>query len=728
MNSKEVSQAEGKMASLPQHRNKVSQLLDISMYYFNYDTHNPLDLDKASKFALEALATGEAINYTKGIGQSYLQLSKISQEAKKYGQGKKYALKAVDVSKNLGATDLYGEALVMLWSTSTLTGASHQTGIRLIQNAGEAFKRSGNLKREGDCLEELADLYQMEGDYAKALIELKKAMELYKHSGFKKLQNIYELTGRVHLLMGNLDKGVECLVNAENTADAMGETIEFYSTLNNSIAMAYTTFGQPDKALPYIEKALQIAVELNRPERVEVILVNYVSILSKLQRTDKAIALVDKMIVQYPTIKRQDAPVWECMMADIYIDRKEFAKAAQYCEGIERKIKKNGKELNKDDIFDFISSIIRCNIALGNYKKALLYNTKYDSLCNIRSRVFCNTYHMWAFKIDSAAGNYVSAIKHYQQYKQVNDEMLGETKARQINQLNILHESEKKDKNILLLKEQAQSQENSLKSANFVRNTTLAGFMIMSVFIFIIYRNYRQNLRSNVILKSQKEEIDVKNTSLENLISEKEWLLKEIHHRVKNNLHMVVGLLASQCEFLTGKEAVQAINESQRRVEAMSIIHQKLYQSENLSMIDMPSYIYELTENLADSFDSAKQVRFQLDICNIEFPLSHSVPVGLILNEAITNAIKYAFPGEAEGVIDIVLKQEGKGFLLSVRDNGVGIDEHFSIDESPSLGLKLMQGLTGDMQGDFLIRNNNGTEIEIRFSINEDREAIPNII
>ncbi|MES2484488.1 MAG: histidine kinase dimerization/phosphoacceptor domain -containing protein [Bacteroidota bacterium] len=553
-------------------------------------------------------------------------------------------------------------------------------------------------------------------------------MDLYKRSGFKRLQHIYELTGRVYLLIGDLDKGIQYLVDAEDTADAVGDGQVFYSTLNNSIAMAYATFGQPDKALPYIEKALKAAIELNNSDYVEVILVNYVAILSRLQRTDEAITLVNKMTSRYPEIKNQNAPVWECMMADIYIDRKEFVKAANYCDGIERKIKKHGKELNKDDIFDFISSVIRCNIATGQYSKASLYNAKYDSLCGIRKRVFCNTYHLWAFKIDSAAGNYVAAIQHLQRYKEVNEEMLGEAKTKQINQLTILHESEKKDKNIQLLKQQALSQLSSLKSANFIRNTTLVGLVIMSIFIFIIYRNYKQNLKTNVALKVQKEEIDIKNASLENLIDEKEWLLKEIHHRVKNNLHMVVGLLASQAEYLTGDEAVQAISESQRRVEAMSIIHQKLYQSENLSMIDMPSYIYELTENLADSFNSAKQVRFHLDICDMEFPLAYSVPVGLILNEAITNAIKYAFPGGATGVIDVTLKEEGEDFCLSVRDNGVGIGAHFNVEESPSLGLRLIQGLTGDMQGNFSIHNNNGTEIKIRFTINEDREAGPNII
>jgi len=524
-------------------------------------------------------------------------------------------------------------------------------------------------------------------------------------------------------LMGNLDKGIKNILEAEKIVDEFGETSVFTSTLNNSIGMAYNKFGQPEKALPYIEKSLQIAVKYNDFNKIVVVLVNHVNILIRLKKTKEALALLNTMTVMYPALKNQKDPMLETMMADIYISRKEFNKAAYYCDGIEKKIKRYGAELDKDYIFGFISSVIRYNIATGHYDKASHYNAKYDSLCGLRNRMFCNTYYsLWEFKIDSAAGNYLSAIRHFQRYKEINDEMFSEAKTTQINQLSILHESEKKDKNILLLQQQTASQQSRLKSANLVRNATLLGLLLMSIFIFVMYKNYRLKQKTNIALKAQKEEINLKNESLQHLVNEKEWLLKEIHHRVKNNLHMVVGLLASQGEYLKGKEAVQAIGESQRRVEAMSIIHQKLYQSENLSMIDMPSYIYELTENLADCFEMGRKIRFQLDICKVEFPLSHSVPVGLILNEAITNSIKYAFPDGAIGIIEIVLKREGdKGFYLKIRDTGIGIGDNFNIEESSSLGLRLIQGLAGDMQGDFRIANNNGTEIELRFTIHEER-------
>jgi two-component sensor histidine kinase len=226
--------------------------------------------------------------------------------------------------------------------------------------------------------------------------------------------------------------------------------------------------------------------------------------------------------------------------------------------------------------------------------------------------------------------------------------------------------------------------------------------------------------KTNKILETQQNEINKKNTILQNLVVEKEWLLREIHHRVKNNLHMVIGLLASQTEFLKNEEAVQAINSSQNRIQAMSLIHQKLYQSESLSIIDMPSYIFELTEYLKDSFEIRNTIRFILDIDTFNLPLSHSIPIGLIFNEAVTNAIKYAFPDHENCTINITLKKRDSGnYILIIHDNGIGLPPDFDPYNNPSLGIKLMHGLAADIEGKFLISNANGTKITLEFTLNE---------
>lgn len=287
--------------------------------------------------------------------------------------------------------------------------------------------------------------------------------------------------------------------------------------------------------------------------------------------------------------------------------------------------------------------------------------------------------------------------------------------------LHIIYEAEKRNADITKLKNKTLIQQNKLKNEVFLRNSMIIFVVLLLIILGLLYKSFRFKKKTNKMLETQQNEINKKNSTLQNLVIEKEWLLKEIHHRVKNNLHMVVGLLASQVEFLKNEEAVQAINNSQNRIQAMSLIHQKLYQSESLSIIDMPSYIFELTEYLKDSFEIRNSIRFILDIDSFNLPLSHSIPIGLIFNEAVTNAIKYAFPNQENGIITISLKATNDlKYKLIIHDNGVGLPPDFDPYNNPSFGIKLMNGLAADIEGKFLITNVNGTKITLEFIFNEN--------
>ena len=224
-------------------------------------------------------------------------------------------------------------------------------------------------------------------------------------------------------------------------------------------------------------------------------------------------------------------------------------------------------------------------------------------------------------------------------------------------------------------------------------------------------------------LESKQSEINQKNKSLhdlirekDNLLIEKEWLLKEIHHRVKNNFHIVSSLLEIQSSYLKNKEALSAIKDSQHRINSMSIIHQKLYQSETLSTIHMPEYIYELVEYLRESFGIRETIGFSLQIQNIELNHATAITLGLILNEAITNAIKYAFASTADGKISVSLTHvSDTQVLLSISDNGRGMPESFDDNMANSMGMDLLQGLADDIGGTFNIESKKGTHIKIIF-------------
>jgi two-component sensor histidine kinase len=200
------------------------------------------------------------------------------------------------------------------------------------------------------------------------------------------------------------------------------------------------------------------------------------------------------------------------------------------------------------------------------------------------------------------------------------------------------------------------------------------------------------------------------------LLKEKEWLLKEVHHRVKNNLQIMISLLNIQSANLKSELAQEAIRNSGRRMYAMSLIHQKLYQSEKMDRIDMGIYIAELAKYLKESFDVESKIQYELSTISLELDIAQAVPLGLILNEIITNSIKHAFPGAKHGKISVVLKEVPfDNYLLVIADNGVGLPKSFDLSESTSLGVRLIQGLTEQIQGEFNLENSSGTQISILF-------------
>jgi two-component sensor histidine kinase/ligand-binding sensor domain-containing protein len=242
---------------------------------------------------------------------------------------------------------------------------------------------------------------------------------------------------------------------------------------------------------------------------------------------------------------------------------------------------------------------------------------------------------------------------------------------------------------------------------------------IGSIFIFVRVRLYTLE-KQKAVLENKVAEKSLSLQGLvkqqEKLLNEKEWLIKEIHHRVKNNFHMVTGLLSTQASYLKNEEAVRAIAESQQRITAMALIHQRLYQSNNLSAINMPDYIRELVEYLKDCFDMKTKIHFDLQIEAFYLDLSYSLPIGLIINEAVTNSMKYAFAGKEEGTITILLNRTDMDHaLLSVIDNGVGFSPDLAFAQPTSMGMNLMRGLSEDIKGTFSISANNGTHLSIAF-------------
>jgi len=189
-------------------------------------------------------------------------------------------------------------------------------------------------------------------------------------------------------------------------------------------------------------------------------------------------------------------------------------------------------------------------------------------------------------------------------------------------------------------------------------------------------------------------------------LDEKVVLLKEVHHRVKNNLQIISSLLNLQMPYIKDSQAIELFKESQNRVISMALIHEKLYQSESLVRIDLAEYISSLTDNLFRSYGAARRaVKLKIDVANIALDIDTVIPCALIINELVSNALKHAFPdswrqaGEPAEIRIDLHRDAGQRFVLTVTDNGVGLPEGFEVRKCESLGLKLVGALVRQLRG-----------------------------
>jgi two-component sensor histidine kinase/ligand-binding sensor domain-containing protein len=280
----------------------------------------------------------------------------------------------------------------------------------------------------------------------------------------------------------------------------------------------------------------------------------------------------------------------------------------------------------------------------------------------------------------------------------------------------------------------------------FYQTIWFKGLLVLSmvlVTLFIFMQRTKRITRLNKVLENRVVERtkDLDNTiqilnkeitdrkkaeeAAKESLAEKDILLKEIHHRVKNNLQVISSLLYLQSTSIQDENTRSLFEDSQNRIKSMALIHEKLYQSKNIALINFEEYINSLVVHLANSLRRELVVHTKTYIDNINLSLDTAISCGLIVNELITNAYKYAFPHELvkqkskdeECIVEIRMQKLGeKNYSLSVRDNGIGLPENFDIENTESLGLKIVLSTIHQLEGTFQIFNENGSEFRIFFT------------
>jgi two-component sensor histidine kinase len=333
--------------------------------------------------------------------------------------------------------------------------------------------------------------------------------------------------------------------------------------------------------------------------------------------------------------------------------------------------------------------------AVVNYTKArdvYLKNNDHYSAINALNNI-ADTYE--------AKADLANALKFKKQYyteslasqKELNDRSLRES------ELNV---------NVL-------NQEKELTQKSNQQIFFIVALGLCAISLLLIYRNVRLKQRSNLKLAAVNHKLEDKNNLLDKRNAENELLLKEIHHRVKNNLEVVSSLLALQSAQIDDPNTKDAMAESQNRVNSIGIVHQKLYQGTNLGAVEMKDYFLNLSESILESFGAEQRIDLKLAMDNLDLDIDTAVPLGLIVNELLTNTIKYAFPKGEDGTIIIKLhKQDNNILRLEVADNGVGKS---GITHGTGFGGQLISLLTNQLNGTMTEENEKGTTVIFDFKL-----------
>ncbi|MNX70380.1 putative sensor histidine kinase pdtaS [compost metagenome] len=248
--------------------------------------------------------------------------------------------------------------------------------------------------------------------------------------------------------------------------------------------------------------------------------------------------------------------------------------------------------------------------------------------------------------------------------------------------------------------------------------------MSIVVIVSIAYLFIRQKSDSNRVLQLQKEEIDAKNKEISNSLAMKESLLKEIHHRVKNNLQVVSSILNLQSRNVEDPEALRILEDGKERIRAIALIHNQLHLNNDSAYVEMGAYLTKLIYHMGESFSSYnKQIEVKVTVEEINLAIDYAVPVGLIMCELLSNSYKHAFTDRKEGWIEIELKNNPDrkwNYELRVKDNGIGYHGETDFLEQSSTGVEIISAFIQQLDANYAYLNDGaGFGLFIQFAIDE---------
>lgn len=728
INRQQVNRLLGQLQTSRPDANRISILLDLGKFHIYKPGETKIDLDSGRTYLNRAKKLSDSLHLVTWQHDAESMLVIADMEGGNSQLGRARFAQLIRDCQQKG--DQLGEANTRfrlgIWLRTI--DRDYWPVFAHFRQAAAMYKSLHNPEKEILALREIGETYLYEGKLDIAEVTLLNVLNRYKSIGYPNLHYTYNALSSVGTLKGDYEKGLRYAILCIESMHKTGDTVSaaaFYSDLGR----IYDETGNHRKAIEWQQKSL---VKWRQEKLPNFALFNTAGFLAKeliaQKKPTEALRLIENLVREIPTNTFIQKACVAQNLAYCYDALHKPRLAEQYYKETLAWYAKNGLDFEasqqaEQDIGLFYFNQKDFPKAADHLQKALSFSPQKNSLSTIKD------IHLLLFKVDSAQGNYMEAIRHFRRHKALNDSLFNETKSRQITSLQIKYDTRQKEQDIVLLRKQSKLQQIELAHEKATRNGIIVSAVLLAGLLGVSYNRYRLKQRSNQLLQARQREIDQKNNSLEqvlgekeSLLVEKEWMLKEIHHRVKNNLQVITSLLNAQSDSLHDSTALTAIKESQNRVQAMALIHQKLYQSDTLDQVNMAEFIEELVDYLKESFSPPASIQIVLDVAPLPLGVNLATPIGLIINEALTNSLKYAFPEKdgspaCSGTIRIVLRPVTEDRCqLVITDDGVGMPTGLNPANSDTLGLTMIRGLSQQIGGTLQICQDDGVQIQLEFS------------
>ncbi len=525
----------------------------------------------------------------------------------------------------------------------------------------------------------------------------------YQGNNFNALQQWTEALDNLNALLPDFEPYDK--ISIDNMMDLKSEIL-------NDLGSLSRTVGNNEKAFKYYQDALSLNRKWQLENDASVLLGNLGLILVDEGKHDEAIdKLIESLTDAENSGQAHQIKSAHLRLIDTYIDIGNLPQANFHINSVRKEIENSENQQQKSRLYYYLGRLAE---AKNELSPALRHFNKSFAIAksnNDEKRIKDNSFKL--FKLYLALGQSKKALEHYDVYikykslfdEKKNDKKVAYEKARweydnQVMELELANTKEKFNNEQRLIK------------LNHSRNLSFAGLLGATIICALLIRAYR-------IKRKYSNNLASKNELIEKSLAEKELLLKEIHHRVKNNLQVVSSLLSLQSDDLDDEKTKSALREGQNRVASMALIHQNLYQEENLVEVETKPYFERLVAQLKQSMSSGTtDVNIYATIDPMRLDVDTMIPIGLIATELIINSYKYAFKGRAQGSILVKFQNINNRIELQVKDDGIGSDKNETQLEE-SFGTKLIRAFCQKLNADLSVQKSNGVSTTISFKTNQ---------